>query len=162
MGQGLARQEAAGEVFGWFWNLTEVFFQSKTGPLAGYPDSLWTLLVSQSTIYCVDCFIKESKTIVSDSQMTPRNIKSITQHSDRIISIKHHLNGIYQICYLVRGSKCRETQFVNTTMKLSALHVCGNGLGLARGEVLQTGPGNLPVVRVWTTQLVPICPGPIH
>ena len=42
-GPGLARQESAGRVFGWFWNRTDPFSRSKPGPLAGYPDPLLTL-----------------------------------------------------------------------------------------------------------------------
>jgi hypothetical protein len=45
MGQRLARQDAAGRVFGRCWNLTELFFRSKPGPLAGYADPLLTLLM---------------------------------------------------------------------------------------------------------------------
>jgi hypothetical protein len=40
---GLARQESAGRVFGWFWNRTNPFLLSKPGQLAGYPDWLLTL-----------------------------------------------------------------------------------------------------------------------
>ena len=40
---GLARQDAAEKVFGWFWNRTELFFRFKPGPLAGYPDPFLTL-----------------------------------------------------------------------------------------------------------------------
>ena len=36
-------QEAADWVFGLFWNQTKLFFQSKPGQLAGYPDLLLTL-----------------------------------------------------------------------------------------------------------------------
>jgi hypothetical protein len=43
-GPGLARQESAGRVFGWFWNRTDPFLRSKPGPLAGYPDPLLTLV----------------------------------------------------------------------------------------------------------------------
>jgi len=42
-GPGLDRQEAAGRVFGRFWNRNEPFFRSKPAPLAGYPDPLLTL-----------------------------------------------------------------------------------------------------------------------
>jgi len=42
-GPGLARHESAGRVFGWFGNRTDLFVQSKPGPLAGYPDPLLTL-----------------------------------------------------------------------------------------------------------------------
>jgi hypothetical protein len=43
IGQDLAHQEAAGQVFGRYWNRTKPFFRSKPGPLAGYPDPLLTL-----------------------------------------------------------------------------------------------------------------------
>jgi hypothetical protein len=42
-GPGLARQDAAGRVFGRFWNQTKPFFRSEPGPLAGYPHPLLTL-----------------------------------------------------------------------------------------------------------------------
>jgi len=42
-GQGLAREESAGRVFGRFWNRTDPFLHSKPGPLAGYPDPLLPL-----------------------------------------------------------------------------------------------------------------------
>jgi len=43
MGPYLARQEAAGQVFGPFWTRTDPFFQSKPGRPAGYPDPFLTL-----------------------------------------------------------------------------------------------------------------------
>jgi len=42
-GPGLARLDAAGRVFGRFWNRTEQCFWFKPRPLAGYPDPLLTL-----------------------------------------------------------------------------------------------------------------------
>jgi len=39
---GLDRQEAAGRVYGPFWNASAPFFQSNPGPMAGYPDLLLT------------------------------------------------------------------------------------------------------------------------
>ena len=45
MDPGLARQDAAGRVFGRFWNRTEPFFWSETGLLVGYRDPLLTLPV---------------------------------------------------------------------------------------------------------------------
>jgi len=42
-GPGVAHQESAGRVFGLFWNRTDPFLRSKPGPLAGYPDPLLTL-----------------------------------------------------------------------------------------------------------------------
>ena len=41
-GPGLARQQAAGRVFGPVCNRTDPFWRSKPGPLAGYPDPLLT------------------------------------------------------------------------------------------------------------------------
>jgi hypothetical protein len=43
MGPGLARQDAAGRVFGRVWNRTELFQRSQPGLMAGYPDPLLTL-----------------------------------------------------------------------------------------------------------------------
>jgi hypothetical protein len=45
-GLGLARQDPAGGVFGWFWSRTELCLRSEPGQLAGYPDPLLTLLTS--------------------------------------------------------------------------------------------------------------------
>jgi len=45
MGQGVDRQEAAGQVIGQFCNRTEPFFRSKPGPLMGDSDLLLTLVV---------------------------------------------------------------------------------------------------------------------
>jgi len=65
-GPGLAHQDAAGRVFGQFWNRTEPFFRSEPGPLPGYPDPLRTLLpghkftiaISQPQITCIWVLIK--------------------------------------------------------------------------------------------------------
>jgi hypothetical protein len=46
-GPGLAHHESAGQVFGPFWNLPDLFLRSKPGPLAGYPDPLLTLAASE-------------------------------------------------------------------------------------------------------------------
>jgi len=48
MGPGLARQDAAGWVFGWFWNKTEPLMQSKPKLQAGYLDPLLTLVVEDA------------------------------------------------------------------------------------------------------------------
>jgi len=42
IGPGLARQDAGGRVFGRVRIRTELFLQSKTRPLAGYPDPFLT------------------------------------------------------------------------------------------------------------------------
>jgi len=47
-GPGLHRQEAAGPVVGRFLNQTKPDFRSKPGPLAGHPDPLLTLAISES------------------------------------------------------------------------------------------------------------------
>jgi len=44
MGPGLDHQEAAGHIFGGFWNQTELSFRSKHRLLAGYLDPLLTLV----------------------------------------------------------------------------------------------------------------------
>jgi len=49
MGPGLARQDSAGQVSGWFWNRTDPVLQAQPGPLAGYPDLLLTLVLSQAS-----------------------------------------------------------------------------------------------------------------
>ena len=51
MGPGVARQESAVWVFRRFWNRTDPFLQSKPEPLAGYPDPLLTLTLSNYNFY---------------------------------------------------------------------------------------------------------------
>jgi len=53
-GPGLARQESAGQVFGWFWNRTNPFLRSKPGLLAGYPDPVLTLGLSEQWAFLKD------------------------------------------------------------------------------------------------------------
>ena len=52
---GLDRQEAAGRVFGRFWNQTKPFFRSKPGLLAGYPDPLLTQLQAPVPNFAEGC-----------------------------------------------------------------------------------------------------------
>jgi len=47
-GPGLARQDSAGRVSGWFSNRTDLFLGAKPGLLAGYPDPLLTLAMGQN------------------------------------------------------------------------------------------------------------------
>jgi hypothetical protein len=49
-GPGLARQHSAGRVIGRVWNRTDQVYRSKPGPLAGYPDTLLTLIVGMYEI----------------------------------------------------------------------------------------------------------------
>jgi len=51
-GPGSARQDSAGRVFGRFWNRTQPFFRSESGPLAGYPDPLLTLDRTDAMYLC--------------------------------------------------------------------------------------------------------------
>jgi hypothetical protein len=44
-GPALTRQEEPGRVFGWVWNCTDQFLQSKPGPLVGYLDPLLILMM---------------------------------------------------------------------------------------------------------------------
>jgi len=44
-GSGLACPEAAGQVFGWVCNWTNLILRSKPGPLTGYPDPVLTLSI---------------------------------------------------------------------------------------------------------------------
>jgi len=50
---GWAPEEAPGRVFGRVWNRTKPFYQSKPGPLAGYPDPLLTLAMSHMNCFLV-------------------------------------------------------------------------------------------------------------
>jgi len=49
MGPGLAYQVAVGQLFGQVLNWTDLFWDSKPGPLAGNPDPLLTLLQLKTT-----------------------------------------------------------------------------------------------------------------
>jgi len=51
-GPGLVLHNAAGRVFGWFWKWTELVFQSKPGPQAGYPYPLRTLEMGSAVFLC--------------------------------------------------------------------------------------------------------------
>jgi hypothetical protein len=50
-GPGLARQDLVDRVFGQFWNRTESFLPSKSGPLVGYPDPL-LILIGDAPLTC--------------------------------------------------------------------------------------------------------------
>jgi len=50
MGQGVARQYAAGRVFGRFWNQTKLGFRSEPVLLASHPDPLLTLHIPSTRV----------------------------------------------------------------------------------------------------------------
>lgn len=56
-GMGLARPEAAGRVFAWFWNYTNMFLQSEAGPLPCYLDSSLTQITISCSIECESSLI---------------------------------------------------------------------------------------------------------
>jgi len=53
----------------------------------------------------------------------PRYTETITQISDRKISIKHCVHVIHSISHLIRANESRTTQFINGAKKLEALFV---------------------------------------
>jgi len=59
--------------------------------------------------------------------------ETITQLSDRKISIKHDVDVIHSISHLFRANESRNTQFINGAKKLEALLVFVDYLFLASG-----------------------------
>jgi hypothetical protein len=72
--------------------------------------------------------------MTSDSKMKAGIQETITQISDRMISIEYSLNVIHQISHLTRADKRRNTQFIDGAKKLEALLVFPNNSGLASGR----------------------------
>jgi len=63
----------------------------------------------------------------------PRYTETITQLSDRKISIKDGVDLIHSISLLIEANESRNTQFINGTKKLEALLVFADYLFLASG-----------------------------
>jgi len=63
----------------------------------------------------------------------PRYPETITQLSDRKISIKHVVDIIHFISHIIRANESRNTQFINCAKKLEALLVFADYSLLASG-----------------------------
>jgi ABC-type uncharacterized transport system ATPase subunit len=88
---------------------------------------------SCSTLYFVPHYIQETKEKGERLKLTRRYTETITQQSDRKISIKHGVNVIHSISHLIRANESRNTQFINGANKLEALLVFADYLFLASG-----------------------------
>jgi len=93
-------------------------------------ESYWP---SSSTMYFVPRYIKETKEKGERFKHKLRYTKTITQRSDRKISIKHGVDVIHSISHLIRANKSGNTQFINGTKKLEALLVFADYLFVASG-----------------------------
>jgi len=60
-------------------------------------------------------------------------METITQLSDRKISIKHVVDVIHSISHLIRVNKSRNTQFINGAKKLEVLLVLADCAFLTSG-----------------------------
>jgi len=97
---GLDHQEAAGLVIGQVWNRTELFLQSKSGPLVGYPDPLLTLLIFNLAHSLTDCVSvmqivagrQRAKQLIRQTKKLPGN-DVIPQYASLLI-IKSRLLGM--------------------------------------------------------------------
>jgi len=78
-------------------------------------------------------YIKETKEKGERLKHKPRYTDTITQLSDRKISIKHGIDVIHSISHLIRANECRNTQFITAAKKLEALLVFADYLFLASG-----------------------------
>jgi len=84
-------------------------------------------------LYFVPRYIKEMKEKGERFKHKPRYNETITQLSDRNISIIHVVNVIHSISHLIRANESRNTQFINGTKKLEALLVFADYSSLASG-----------------------------
>jgi hypothetical protein len=78
-------------------------------------------------------YTKETKEKGERFKHKPRYTKTITQLSDRKISIKHAVDIIQSISHLIRGNECRNTQFINSAKKLETLLIFADYSFLASG-----------------------------
>ena len=76
---------------------------------------------SSSTLYFVPRYVKEMKERGDRFKHKPRYTETITQLSNRKISIKDGVDVIHSISYLIRANECRNTQFIKGAMKLEVL-----------------------------------------
>jgi hypothetical protein len=71
---------------------------------------------------------------MSDSNVKAGKPETISQLSNRMISIEHSLNVINYIFNCIRGDKRRNTKFINDAKKRKAHVVFPNDSGLASGR----------------------------
>jgi len=84
-------------------------------------------------MYFVPRYIKETKAKGERFKHKRRYTETITQLSDRKISIKHGFDVIHSISHLIRANESRNTQFINGARKLEALLVFTDYSFLASG-----------------------------
>jgi len=118
MGPGLARQDAAGRVFGRFWNRTEPFFRSEPGPLAGYPDPLLTLVQTSAsnhkkqTIRKVVAFSKQpakADPIENTTSKTAKAPKVPQKQAPALDTGNYEVLGTSQLDYTILAGQKKET-----------------------------------------------------
>jgi len=78
-------------------------------------------------------YIKETKEKGERFKHKPRYTETLTQLSDRKISIKHAVDVIHSISHHIRANECRNTQFINGAKKVEALVVFADDSFLASG-----------------------------
>jgi len=81
----------------------------------------------------VPSHIKETKEKGERFKHKPRYTETITQLSNRKISIKHGVDVIHSISHLIRANKSRNTQFINGSKKMEVLLVFADYSFLASG-----------------------------
>ena len=74
-------------------------------------------------MYFVPRYIKETKENGERFKNTRRYTETITQLSNRKMSIKHGVDVIHSIPHLIRANESRNTEFINGAQKLEALLV---------------------------------------
>jgi hypothetical protein len=77
--------------------------------------------------------IKDTKENGERFKHKTRYTETITQLSNRKISIKHGVDVIHSIFHLIRANECRQTQLIDGTKKLEALLVFAEHSILASG-----------------------------
>ena len=85
-------------------------------------------------MYFVPRDIKERKQKGERFKHEPRYTDTITQLSDRKISIKQGVDVIHSISHLIRVNKSRNTQIINCAKKLEAVLVFAEYSFLASGR----------------------------
>jgi len=78
-------------------------------------------------------YIKETKEEGERFKLKPMYTKTITQLSDRKISMKHGVDVIHFIPHLITANEYRNTQFINGAKKLEALLLFADYSFLASG-----------------------------
>jgi len=81
----------------------------------------------------VPCDIKETKELCERLKHKRRYTETITQLSNRNISIKHGVNVIHYFFHLIRANESRNTQFIYGAKELEVLLVYADYSFLASG-----------------------------